>query len=731
MKIGAGFFLLAAMTGGVPAWAADFSTVHVFDGLSDGRNPSDGLVSLGGVFYGVASSGGDWGWGTLFAFDPATATTTPLHNFSQGQDGGSPVGGLVAVQGVLYGTTSTGGSGNGTIFRFDPAAGTVTTLYDFAGGADGGGPQARLIAVGGLLYGTTAPDYAGSGPTGSTVFSFDPATGVKTTLYSFMNNGDGVLPHGALLASGDVLFGTTTQGTVFELRLSDLAFRTLHNFSVTAGNGPYGGLLLRHGQLYGTTRGGGTQGCGSVFRTNAGTGATATVYSFSCTADGGYPGSGMIVVGKQFYGTTTQGGSLGGGTVFDLDPATGTVQTVSNFPNGTVDEQPAGPLISDGSLLYGVTTGLGASNAGTVYSVDPASGALSTLYQFSGVYSGASSNATLIAAGGVLYGTSSQAGAANKGSFYALDPASGALTILHSFAGGSDGDQPVAPLLASGGTLFGVTPADGVSNFGTVFSYDIASGTKTVLHGFTAGKDGSDPGGAGVIKTGNFLFGTTGFAGAAGSGTVYRLPAAGGRIATIADFAAEPGVVGGNSALVSVGGALYGMRAGYPGQTPGFAYKIAGAAHTQTILHTFGTTAGDGNYPNAGLVYAGGRLYGTTTYGGAAQYYGTIFSLDPKTGAETVVYSFTGGADGGYPIAGLVSVGGALYGTTSSFGAGGQGTVFAFDPATSAISTLHAFTGGADGGAPSSGLLELGGVLYGTTNFGSDFNRGTVFSVTP
>jgi len=715
-----------------PCQAASFATVHVFDGLTDGRGPTDGLVNLGGVFYGVASSGGDWGWGTLFKYDPASNTTTPLHNFSNGQDGAWPVGGLVAVQGMLYGTTTNGVTGNGTIFSVDPASGTLTTLYTFSGGADGGQPLARLIAVNGLLYGTTAPYNTGSGPTGSTIFSFDPATATKTILYSFLNNGDGVVPQGALLAAGNWLFGTTSQGTVFRLHLPDLKFTTLHDFGTGAGNGPFGGLLLKLGGLYGTISSGGAHGCGAVFKTDPSTGTTAIVHSFDCGTEGGNPGAGLVAEGAAFAGTTRTGGAQGNGTAFELDPATGAVHTIGNFPSGNVNEQPSGPLLAAGGLLYGLAAGLGASNAGVLFSADPASGALTTLYRFSGVFNNQSGNSALTVNGGMLYGTSGQTGAAYYGSIYQLDPVTGAEATLYSFTGGADGSAPAAPLLADGTTLLGTTPADGVANYGTVFSYDITAGKKTILYSFGAGTAGSDPGSAGVVRINTSLFGVTGFGGNSGSGTVYRLPVKGGAATAFNSFEKTPELYGGNSGLLSLGGALYGTRCGAVDQTAGVAYKTGGPLHQETVLHAFATSSGgDGLCPGGGLIYAGGTLYGTTQGGGAGQYYGTIYSLNPATGTERIVYSFTGGSDGGYPLAALVQSGGFLYGTTSTFGVGQRGTVFQFNPHTGVLVTLHAFTGGADGGTPSSALIRFGNLLYGTTSFGSLWNRGTVFSVAP
>jgi len=155
-----------------------------------------------------------------------------------------------------------------------------------------------------------------------------------------------------------------------------------------------------------------------------------------------------------------------------------------------------------------------------------------------------------------------------------------------------------------------------------------------------------------------------------------------------------------------------------------------GQTYTYGVLHSF-TNIPDGTYPLASLVIdAQGNLYGTTPEGGAFGA-GTLFRVD-TTGEETVLYSFTGGADGGYPYASLVlDAQGKLYGTTSEGGAFGAGTVFTVDT-TGEETVLYSFTGGADGGYPnfSPVIFDSVGNLYGTTALGGAA-YGVVFELSP
>jgi uncharacterized repeat protein (TIGR03803 family) len=192
--------------------------------------------------------------------------------------------------------------------------------------------------------------------------------------------------------------------------------------------------------------------------------------------------------------------------------------------------------------------------------------------------------------------------------------------------------------------------------------------------------------------------------------------------------------------LLNVRDTLYGTtRAG--GDCPEFGgcgtvFSLNPTSGAETVVYSFqdGT---DGYEPEAGLTYVKGDLYGTTAEGGGAggSYgCGTVFSINLATGAETVVYSFQGFGDGCGPGASLKNISGALFGTTYSGGAGGKGTVFKINRTTGAEMILYSFeASGGEGAYPASGLLNAGGALYGTTvaGGGCDFTGcGTVFEVT-
>jgi uncharacterized repeat protein (TIGR03803 family) len=358
------------------------------------------------------------------------------------------------------------------------------------------------------------------------------------------------------------------------------------------------------------------------------------------------------------------------------------------------------------------------------------------VYSFTGGSDGAEPIADLTGAGSTLYGTTFKGGGTGTGcagngcgTVFAVTPA-GVHTVIHSFTGGQDGSYPWAGLIEIGGTLYGTASGGGAAAWGTVYAMT-KNGTATVLYAFKNGLDGGEPL-AGLLDIGGTLYGTT-YAGGGhpcydndGCGTVFALTLTG-KEAVV--YAFKGGTDGAEpySTLIGVDGRLYGTT--YFGGASGdhgsvFAVTRHGA---EKLVHSFvGGT--DASHTEAGLIDVGGKLYGTA-YEGGANNAGLIFSLTPQ-GIETVVYSFKGGSDGAQPLGQLIDVAGTLYGTTYAGGANDAGTVFSVTPG-GAERVVHSFGKGNDGASPVAGLINVGGVLYGTTSEGGGANAGTVFSLSP
>lgn len=320
--------------------------LYSFTGVPDGAFPKAGLIDVHGTLYGTTSYGGADNQGTVFSIT-TSGQEHVLHSFSGDRDGGQPVAPLLDVNGVLYGTTGYGGGrySSGTVFRIT-TAGKERVLHRFhlhrdGYAPDGYAPTGGLVDVNGTLYGTT--ELGGSGDRDrvrrqivisgdGTVFSI-MTTGQERSLYSFTNSPDGARPFPGLTSVDGTLYGTTDNGgnknctggcgTVFSITTSGQE-KVLHSFDLGSGGwAPGQGALLKlRGMLYGTTLLGGTGcsglGCGIVYALTTG-GNETVLYRFAGKPDGSYPG-GLINVKGTLYGTTGYGGTYGDGTIFSLKP---------------------------------------------------------------------------------------------------------------------------------------------------------------------------------------------------------------------------------------------------------------------------------------------------------------------------------------------------------------------------------------------------------------------------
>ena len=346
---------------------------------TNGAFPSAGLVEAkDGNFYGTTAFGGSGSYGTVFQMTPS-GTFTNLISFGS-TNGALPRAGLVqGTDGNFYGTTYNGGSNNvGTVFQLT-TNGTLTTLATFAV-STGGHPIAGLIqGQDGNLYGTTSFGGTNIGGTVFQVMTNQTiATLVSFDISGNADTGNS--PYAGLVQANDgSLYGTTYQGgtnggygTIFKLATNG-TFTSLYSFTGTNdGANPYAGLVQgSDGNFYGTTSFGGTNGYGTVFKF-ATNGTLVTLVSFGNT-NGAYPQAGVIqATDGNFYGTTSAGGAytnlhgLGYGTIFKMT-TNGTLTTLVSF-DGTNGASPEAGLVqgTDGDF-YGTTTNGGTNGYGTIF----------------------------------------------------------------------------------------------------------------------------------------------------------------------------------------------------------------------------------------------------------------------------------------------------------------------------------------------------------------------------
>ena len=374
-----------------------------------------------------------------------------------------------------------------------------------------------------------------------------------------------------------------------------------------------------------------------------------------------------------------------------------------NFSNGIFPR--AGLVVDKAGNLYGTTFEGGSYRGGTVFELSPETGGgwtHSVLHNFSYLDGSANSPTTplILDAAGNLYGTTTSGGTFGAGIAFELSPQAGGWTFkrLHAFGNGKDGQIPSGGLvLDATGNLYGMTSAGGAYGNGTVFELSPAADgvwTERILHHFNRTYTaGWAPYGSLVFDSSGNLYGTTHDGGTyaisgIGGGTVFRLTTAAGggwTYATIHEFGrAKKGAQRPLAGLTfDAAGNLYGTtEIGGTGACDGGCGTVfelistASGGRIEKILHSFNNIP-DGATPLAPVIVdTAGNVYGTTLNGGPFGG-GAVFELTPTEGGgwqENVLQNV------GQPYGGLIFDGvGNLYGTTNN-GGSGYGTVFEITP---------------------------------------------------
>jgi uncharacterized repeat protein (TIGR03803 family) len=381
----------------------------------------------------------------------------------------------------------------------------------------------------------------------------------------------------------------------------------------------------------------------AAFAPPAAAGKLTVLYAFTGGSDGAYP-NGLVMANGLLYGTSNANAENQCvndvcGTLFSVDPATGTEANLYTFSDGK--NQPYAPsnLIYKSGLLYGAAAfGIGSCNGsgcGAIFSVDPTTGKEQTVYAFKN--SNLDRPRNLALHGNTLYTTAFLNSETVFDSYaVSINASSGREKVVADLgAAGVYGITSVVSLGFSGKDAFGTSSVAGANITGAVFQLNLATDSATDIHDFgpqnTA--DGMFPNGN-IVVTKDTVYGAT-------------------------------------------------SEGGTPGQQgDGTIYKIDRATNTETIMHAF--TGPDGSYPIGGLTLMNGKLYGAAAQGGGHCSCGTIFRLDPATGVFTVLRVLKP-AEGAHPEAPLVADKGILYGTRFSSapntcGKDGCGEVFSFKP---------------------------------------------------
>lgn len=360
-----------------------FSTLYSFSARdssgynNDGIWPHTGVILFGNTLYGTAQEGGQYGYGTVFALNADGSNFRTLYAFSGNSDGGQLQGGsLISSGNTLYGTTTLF---CGSVFAVNTDGSSFTTLYTFGQLANEASPVG-LVLLGDTIFGAASGGC--STPSPGAVFALNKTFLDFTNIYWWTDqNGGG--PESLVLSNG-ILYGNSIGGVIYKVSTNGTGFTELHNFAYSDGDTLRGGLVLSGKTLYGIATYGGVYSNGTVFRVSTDGTSFTNLYSFSATtnnsmlglntnSDGANPYGGLALSGNTLYGTTSDGGSFGSGTVFAINTDGTGFKVLHSFtafaPTNSDGALPHGDLFLSGNTLYGTTTYGGGFGNGTIFSI--------------------------------------------------------------------------------------------------------------------------------------------------------------------------------------------------------------------------------------------------------------------------------------------------------------------------------------------------------------------------
>lgn len=647
-------------------------------------------------------------------------------------DAGNLPTAILGSDGWIYYAASSGESnGLGVLYRVQPD-GTQRELLLRFGFAPVTGLQPKALIEGsdGVLYGTTLSGEGGTSTVSNgTIYRVNRDGTGYATLYVVSGTNWG-RPNSLVEGLDGNLYGTTTatgpsgaNGKLFRISKDGSGFTVLRSLFSNEGSNPQGLLQAPSGTLYGTAKAGGASGLGSIFKLNPDGSGFGVLKSFLGGIDGSDPRA-RLTLGSDglLYGTSYGGGTANRGLVFRINPDGSGFEVLRHFLGATTDAfGPESALVEEADgMIYGTTSGGGPANRGTIFRLNKDGSNYSVVCTFAGgINDGAFPRVELVPLGGGRFlGGTNSFGSGSRGVFYTVNTdGTGFTTILQ--LGSPGGAEPWTSVTEADGVLYGVTHTGGSAAAGTIFRVNRDGTDFTVLKSFTGSAEGTVPIGALCAASDGLLYGTT-----YTNSKLFKIGRDGTGFTILQNF----GAVG----LTTWSGVIEASDSFLYGVTYGTVYRIAKSGTDYSTLHTFTNASTDGDVACGWLTEGiDGRLYGTTYSGGSANQ-GVVYAMNKDGSGFVVLHHFAGGGAGAQPIAGLLqTTEGTLFGTTTLGGTANRGAIFKLNPDGSAFAVIKSFTAGlTDGADPTlSSVVEKNGQLYGVTTKGGQFDGGTVYRI--
>ena len=625
-----------------------FLKLHSFGLGADGKFPYGSLMlASDGKLYGMTYSGGANNNGIIFKIDPLTNAYTKLVDFAL-TGPALPQGDLIeANNGLLYGLSNGGGtSGDGTLFSFDRNTNLIQTLVSFSTATTGTGTTGTLMqAANGKLYGTTV---TGGLNSNGTLFSYDIITNTYTKRFDFLSATTGRSPRGRLVQHPSGLIygmtqtgGASTSGTLYSFDDNLSSFNVVHTFnsaSSTNGGSPWGSLLLASdGKFYGLTLTGSPYG---ILFSCTPAGSFSKLASFNPTAHGsGLTGSLVEMGSGNLFGMAKTGGTGERGTFYKIKISGSILTKLADFSYFSNGSQPETSLLKAANgKLYGLTSAGGINNSGTLFRMNPDSGTFTKLHDFAAL---AKPEGKLIqASDGKLYGLTYGGGTSGAGTIFSFDTTTNLHTTLYNLQFGSLPIYPVGGFVqANNGLLYGMSHSGGLNSKGTLFSFNIATLTLTKIIDFDGALKGELPFGDLLKSSNGTLYGMTTYGGVNSSGVLFSFNPSTNAYSKKVDFGGVLGVNPFGSLMEATGGKLYGTASAGGLNSKGIIFSFDTITNILSELYSFPGNAGDslGQTPRGTLFQAAnGLIYGTAKDGGNNME-GVIFHFNPSGNIYTKI----------------------------------------------------------------------------------------------
>lgn len=581
--------------------SGDFTVIKHLNFTTDGAHPH-GHLTLGtdGNFYGINYSGGNAGGGTVFKLTQAGIYSV-IHNMALATEGGQSYSSLTwGSDGYLYGTAYGGGSNSyGTIFKV-ATDGKLTVIKQLSP-ADGTYPYSDIIqAKDGNYYGTCS----GGGQYNAGVIFKVTKSGVYSIVRSFSSSADGGSPAGGLLQDTDGTFygitrsgGSKSGGTIYKLTTAN-AYSVVHPLDYNNEGHSSSAALVKgnDGSLYAMATYGGAYNYGILFKTTT-TGTFSILNSFNGAVKGNIPyGSFIKSADSAYYCTTSSGGAHNHGSIIKI--CGGKTTVVYSFNKNVDGGYPKGNLLlaSNGSF-YGMTSTGGLNNSGTIFKLT-AGGAFSVVHHFNGAAEGAAPLGSLIQAkDGLLYGMTSGGGSNNAGTIFKMSMG-GNFNVIRSFTYATDGGAPTGSLIqAKDDNFYGMT-----SNGSRIFRLT-TGGIYTNMRTLNSSTDGYIALGSLIQGIDGNLYGTCSDGGLYSAGTIFRI-GLDGTFKVLMHLNATPqGRMPKGTLLQGPDGTLYGLTSIGGAYNTGTIFKISPSGANYTVLKHL-NIATDGGNAFGGLIFA-------------------------------------------------------------------------------------------------------------------------------